>query len=290
MNTFLGILLGGFFGSVVGAGSSEGIALQGAIHNAFWGAICGGILGSALSRWERKKDIEEAFTTALKKANARPQSVAAAPEAATPSEELQANVRPPAAIRNGPLQGAGFRLTVFLLLLAGIGGGLVLLKNPQELPRHSLRLGDKIPDSVFPPLEGLLRNGKQIPGVSSLDFSGHVSVVYFWSSWYVGCLEDLPRLLKLSADMPVRIVGVSYKDVPEAAIQALQKSGNPFTAVGSDASGKLAIDWSVFSTHDTFVIGRDQRATYRVVGSLNDEAIETLLKPKLSAALRAAGD
>ena len=50
-----------------------------------------------------------------------------------------------------------------------------------------------------------------------------------------------------------RIIGVNYKDVSSKAEEFLTELGNPYKAIGSDQSGKTAIDWGVYGIPETFL-------------------------------------
>ena len=53
--------------------------------------------------------------------------------------------------------------------------------------------------------------------------------------------DEVPFLEKLSADKRIQLVGINYKDQTDNARRFLDRYGNPFVAVGADASGR-AVD------------------------------------------------
>jgi cytochrome c biogenesis protein CcmG/thiol:disulfide interchange protein DsbE len=79
----------------------------------------------------------------------------------------------------------------------------------------------------------------------------------------------------------VEIVGVAYKDRPEASQAFLNELGNPFSVVGQDPEGRFALELGVMGVPETFVIGADGaiRAAYR--GPLTDEAVRDEILPAL---------
>ena len=116
-----------------------------------------------------------------------------------------------------------------------------------------------------------------------------MSLVNVWASWCVPCHDEAPLLMKLADDKRIRIIGINYKDQPENARRFIGRYGNPFAAVGADASGRAAIDWGVYGVPETFVIGKDGRIAYKLVGPISADNLETTLKPQLEKALGASG-
>ena len=175
-------------------------------------------------------------------------------------------------------------LLVFLALAAlflfRLGAG-----DPSKLP--SALIGTPAPDTPLPPVAGLTRDGKPVPGIAQGDFNGAVTLVNVWASWCVPCHDEAPLLMKLAEDKRIRIIGINYKDQPENARRFIGRHGNPFTAVGADTAGRASIDWGVYGVPETFVVGRDGRIAYKLVGPISAENLELTLKPQLEKALAA---
>ncbi len=169
-------------------------------------------------------------------------------------------------------------LALAALFLFRLGAG-----DPSRLP--SALIGHEVPQTPLPPVAGLVRDGAAVPGIAPVDFKGAVSVVNVWASWCVPCHDEAPVLLKLSQDKRFRIVGINYKDQPENARRFIGRYGNPFAAVGADTAGRASIDWGVYGVPETFVIGRDGRIAYKLVGPISAENLFAVLKPELEKAL-----
>jgi cytochrome c biogenesis protein CcmG/thiol:disulfide interchange protein DsbE len=175
-------------------------------------------------------------------------------------------------------------LALFLALAAlffyRLGAG-----DPSQLP--SALIGRPAPDTNLPPLEGLMRDAKPVPGLATADFPGQVTVVNVWASWCVPCHDEAPLLMQLADDKRIRIVGINYKDQPDNARRFIGRHGNPFVAVGVDPRGRTSIDWGVYGVPETFVIGRDGRIAYKLVGPISPENLQATLKPAIEKALAA---
>lgn len=173
-----------------------------------------------------------------------------------------------------------------VVVFAGVAGMFaVALKSgdPSRLP--SALIGKFVPDTSFPPVDGLLADGKSMPGFASKDLAkGKVSIVNFWASWCGPCVEEHPLLAELKIASGTDIVGVNYKDDASSARRFLGRYGNPFAAVGADESGRNAIEWGVYGMPETFVVNGHGQIIYKHVGPLSTEAIKGTLMPLIAKA------
>lgn len=179
----------------------------------------------------------------------------------------------------------GWAIAPFLIfvVMAALFAFALTSGDPSKLP--SALIGKPVPQTDFPALEGLLENGQPVPGFHATDLAkGKVSIVNFWASWCVPCIEEHPLLITLKERSGVDIYGVNYKDQPEAGRRFIGRYGNPFTAVGTDHSGRNAIEWGVYGMPETFVIDGAGRIAYKHVGPISKESLEAKLLPVITAA------
>ena len=167
------------------------------------------------------------------------------------------------------------------LFLVGLFAG-----DPSFVP--SPLIGHPAPQTVLPPVAGLERNGAPLPGLNPADFKGAVTVVNVWASWCVPCRDEAPLLLQLSQDNRFRLVGINYKDSADNAQRFLAHFGNPFAAAGADDSGRAGIEWGVYGVPETFIVGRDGKIAYKLVGPITEDNMNSVLKPQIDKALAAA--
>jgi cytochrome c biogenesis protein CcmG/thiol:disulfide interchange protein DsbE len=151
----------------------------------------------------------------------------------------------------------------------------------------SALIGHPAPPTALPALDQLSRNGAPVPGLDPAMFKGKVSVVNVWASWCVPCHDEAPLLTGLGEDKRIQIVGINYKDKPDNARRFLGRYGNPFAAVGVDASGRAAIEWGVYGVPETFVVGRDGNIAYKLVGPITTDNLDKVLKVEIGKALAA---
>ena len=164
------------------------------------------------------------------------------------------------------------------LFLVRLGAG-----DASRLP--SALIGHPAPKTDLPPIAGLERNGKAAPGLSNATLDGAVTLVNVWASWCVPCADEVPFLDQLSKDKRIQLVGINYKDSPDNARRFLNRYGNPFVATGADSNGRTSIDWGVYGVPENFVVGRDGRIAYKLVGPITAENFAKVLKPEIEKAL-----
>jgi cytochrome c biogenesis protein CcmG/thiol:disulfide interchange protein DsbE len=169
-------------------------------------------------------------------------------------------------------------LGVIALFLIRLGAG-----DPSVIP--SALIGRPAPQTALPPVASLERDGAAVPGLDPASFKGAVTVVNVWASWCVPCHDEAPLLQQLSQDSRLRLVGINYKDDPDNARRFLGRYGNPFAAAGIDANGRAAIEWGVYGVPETFVVGRDARIAYKLVGPITEDNFAAVLKPQIEKAL-----
>ena len=155
--------------------------------------------------------------------------------------------------------------------------------DPARLP--SALIGRPAPATALPALEGLTTNGAPVPGLDPAMFQGRVSVVNVWASWCVPCHDEAPLFMTLAQDKRIQIVGINYKDGADNARRFLGRYGNPFGIVGVDGNGRASIDWGVYGVPETFVVGRDGRISYKLVGGVTAANFDSVLKVEIDKAL-----
>jgi cytochrome c biogenesis protein CcmG/thiol:disulfide interchange protein DsbE len=155
--------------------------------------------------------------------------------------------------------------------------------DPSRLP--SALIGKPAPQLTLDPVPDLVNNGQPVRGLAPGDLTrGRVSVVNFWASWCVPCVQEHPLLVELKRRTDIDLFGINYKDQAPAARRFLGRYGNPFTAVGVDSNGRAAIEWGVYGMPETFVVDGAGRIVYKHVGPISLETLEKQMLPAIEAA------
>jgi cytochrome c biogenesis protein CcmG/thiol:disulfide interchange protein DsbE len=162
-------------------------------------------------------------------------------------------------------------LAVFLALGIALVAGL--RRDPRELP--SPLIGKPAPVFELPVLESSERK------VRSSDMRGQVWMLNVWASWCGPCEIEHPLLVDFAGRSRVPLVGLNYKDKPEAARKWLQRLGNPYIATLVDAEGRAGIDLGVYGVPETFVIDRQGIVRFRQAGPLTRQVLDRQVLPLL---------
>lgn len=183
-------------------------------------------------------------------------------------------------------EGRGFPVLVLLPLVIFAALALLFLfqltlgGDPQKIP--SALIDKPAPTFLLSAVEGLTKDAQPMPGFSSEDFAGNVSIVNVFASWCVPCRQEHPLLEELAKVEGIQLLGINYKDKPENARRFLGSLGNPYDKVGADDAGRAAIDWGVYGIPETFIVDRRGHIRYNFVGPLNPTSYHEVFLPELS--------
>jgi len=162
-------------------------------------------------------------------------------------------------------------LGVFVALVALLGVGLGL--NPREVP--SPLVGKPVPEFSL----AQLRDPNQTLSTSDLD--GRPSLLNAWATWCVECRREHPLLVEIARSGEVPVYGLNYKDERAAAIEWLERLGNPYVASGFDGDGRVGIDLGVYGLPETFLVDGDGIIVHKHIGPINRDIWEREFVPVL---------
>ena len=179
--------------------------------------------------------------------------------------------------RISPLMIAPPAIFAAFAALAAVG---MFRDDPDALP--SAREGQPAPAVVL----------TELPGKTPFDDAtlrdGQVKLVNYWASWCAPCRVEHPNLETL-ADEGIPIYGVNYKDEPVKALDFLEELGDPYTGIGADATGRMALDWGLYGVPETYVIAGDGTIVLRFAGPVTERVMQDTLRPAIEKARGAGG-
>src|SRR5690606_11010855 len=90
-------------------------------------------------------------------------------------------------------------------------------------PDRALRADRQVPRFCAPAIDGPLAG--QTVCLDELFPHDHPTLIVGWASWCSPCNEQLPRVVELVRDRPLRVILVNYLDEPELAREHLRDLG-----------------------------------------------------------------
>ncbi len=160
-------------------------------------------------------------------------------------------------------------LLIFLGLAFFFWRGLGL--QPKEVP--SALIGKHVPRFILSTVED------ENAHFTNKDFMGKVSLLNVWATWCISCRVEHPILMDIARSNIVSVYGLNYKDNRQAAQQWLQRYGNPYSKIAFDGAGRVAIDWGVYGTPETYVIDKKGIIRFKYIGPLTQQVWQEQVLP-----------
>jgi len=160
-------------------------------------------------------------------------------------------------------------LAIFIVLAGFLLRGLFL--NPREVPSPLINK----PAPQFSLAQ--LTQPQQIFGPK--DMQGQVWLLNVWASWCVACRQEHPLLVELAKRKSVPIIGLNYKDKPDAATGWLAQFGNPYDLSVKDIDGRVGIDYGVYGVPETFLIDKAGVIRFKQIGPITEEVWTKKMQP-----------
>jgi cytochrome c biogenesis protein CcmG/thiol:disulfide interchange protein DsbE len=160
-------------------------------------------------------------------------------------------------------------LMAFLVMVVFLGIGLKL--DPHEVP--SPLINKPAPAFTLPQLHESQKT------FSPADMKGKVWLLNVWASWCVSCRQEHVYLTEFARDGSINLMGLNYKDEPAAAMQWLERLGNPYKISISDIDGMAGLDWGVYGVPETFIIDKKGIVRHKQTGPVDPTILQTIIMP-----------
>ena len=101
-------------------------------------------------------------------------------------------------------------------------------------------------------------------------------ILNIWASWCVPCREEHPKLMKLSKNKSIKLIGINYRDNPKNAKKFINEFGDPYFMIIKDSNGTISVNLGAIGVPETFIINKDKKIIKRFLGSLNEKSLNEI--------------
>ncbi len=160
-------------------------------------------------------------------------------------------------------------LGLFALFFVAVAVGLM---TPKDNIIESKMIGKPMPAFSLPAAI------EQRPGLSSNDLvDGKPKLLNIFASWCVPCIAEAPQLLELQ-QAGAEIHAIASRDTPGDIANFLNRWGNPYSRIGSDATSSVQLELGSSGVPETFVINGKGIIVHQHIGDIRKENVPELLK------------
>ena len=106
-------------------------------------------------------------------------------------------------------------------------------------------------------------------------------ILNIWASWCGPCRKEHPKLMELSKNPSVKLIGINYRDNLKNAKNFVKKFGNPYSFIFVDTNGIISIELGAYGVPETIIVNKDKKIIKKFVGYLDDKSfseINSILK------------
>lgn len=160
-------------------------------------------------------------------------------------------------------------LVLFGLFFAVVAAGLM---TPKDNIITSKMVGKPMPTFSLPAAV------EQRPALSSKDLAdGKPKLLNIFASWCLPCIAEAPQLLELQK-AGVEINAIASRDTPQDIANFLNRWGNPYSRIGSDATSSVQLELGSSGVPETFVIDGNGIIVHQHIGDIRKENVPELLE------------
>ena len=107
------------------------------------------------------------------------------------------------------------------------------------------------------------------------DSSTNYTLINFFASWCTPCRAEHHLFFEIKKNYPnVFLLGISHKDDPDDSKKYLSEEGNPYSFVGLDQDGRIALEFGVFGLPETFIINKEGVIIFKHMGPLTKKILD----------------
>ena len=101
-------------------------------------------------------------------------------------------------------------------------------------------------------------------------------ILNIWASWCGPCRKEHPKLMELSKNPSVKLIGINYRDNLKNAKNFVKKFGNPYSVVFVDTNGIISIELGAYGVPETIILNKDKKIIKKFIGYIDDKSFKKI--------------
>ena len=101
-------------------------------------------------------------------------------------------------------------------------------------------------------------------------------ILNIWASWCGPCRKEHPKLMELSKNSSVKLIGINYRDNFKNAKNFIKKFGNPYSFIFVDINGIISIELGAYGVPETIIVNKDKKIIKKFVGALDNKSLKEI--------------
>jgi len=159
---------------------------------------------------------------------------------------------------------------VALLALGAVFAGYGLRHDPHYTP--NVMVGHALPDVTLAQLNGG-------PPVALRSVAAPGTLVNFYASWCVPCVQEAPTLMALKAEgVPIVGIAVGWNYDADKTRALLAQHGDPYAVTLVDQNGQAGLDFGISGVPETYLVGPGGIIAAKTAAPLTPDSAEQLLE------------
>ncbi len=165
-----------------------------------------------------------------------------------------------------------------LFLLAAVCGLFFgkLLGQAPSVPQENM-VGQPVPHLLLTKLDFVHPVNQEMTVPLALP-TGNGYVINFFASWCAPCKLEMPELARLQRQYGVPVIGIAWKDTPQALHGMQVATTHAYRSVLLDPEGKSALALGLTAVPETFAVDANGTIVAHYTGMLSGEDVDAIGK------------
>ena len=144
------------------------------------------------------------------------------------------------------------------------------------LKKEKKYIPNKISENQIPYFETKTLFSEENINSDQIFIDGQYYLINIWSSWCAPCKKEHPRLIELSRNSKLKLIGINYKDKINNAKNFIDMMGNPYSMILNDNDGIISIELGAYGVPETFIVDNNRKIIKKFIGPLDNDSIKNI--------------